>query len=468
MNTPALLGIEPRLVELARGRSASLRRRADLYTTPGMEDDHACGFTRDGRVAIVCVDGVIGFGRWWGCDTGALAAAIRSAADDPMTSTVLLDVHSPGGDVAGMSDLIAAVRYAKGKKRVCAVAHDVMASCAYWVSCLADEIAATPTALVGSIGAMVSAVDSSKAFEEAGLRMVVAASGKLKTTGMPGVPITPEQETELVEIAQAGFALFSADVAEGRRMKPEAIAALEAGVLDAARARAAGLVDQVAPFDDYLESLKSAASKNNLQNPEGAGTATAARRSVSPVANRKGSSMNIETLRQEHPDLVTQVETAALARAAQQPADFGTLDAAFGQADSAFVTEALRGRMTFAQAVGEYNKRQAARAEQLTTELTAAKAELEQLKAPPAPGAGARKAAKGEAPVAVNAAASGGGGAGQPDSFDAAVAAVAAEKGWSTRKPLELAQAKAEACKRYPALYEQHRADNFPRIAKSA
>src|SRR5262245_22245027 len=81
-----------------------------------------------------------------------LTAQLRDAVADPAVQTIVFDVDSPGGNVAGATEFSKEVRDAAAKKRVVAVANHLMASAAYWALAGATEIVATPSSLVGSIG----------------------------------------------------------------------------------------------------------------------------------------------------------------------------------------------------------------------------------------------------------------------------------------------------------------------------
>jgi ClpP class serine protease len=119
---------------------------------------------------------------------------VRQAAANPDVSAILLAIDSPGGTVAGTDDLARDVKAARRSKPVWAFIEDLGASAAYWVASQADAVYAnSPTALVGSIGTVMTVYDESKAAESVGVRPLVFSTGPLKATGEPGVPVTEEQ-----------------------------------------------------------------------------------------------------------------------------------------------------------------------------------------------------------------------------------------------------------------------------------
>ncbi|MFX8577776.1 S49 family peptidase, partial [Acinetobacter baumannii] len=72
---------------------------------------------------------------------------------------ILLDVDSPGGEVAGLAELAEFIAEAAKEKPIYAVANSLMASAAYWMSSGATRIYAAPNSAVGSIGVVTAHVD---------------------------------------------------------------------------------------------------------------------------------------------------------------------------------------------------------------------------------------------------------------------------------------------------------------------
>ena len=95
----------------------------------------------------------------------AVQAKIDAALSDRDVSSILLEMDSPGGSVAGAFDFADWLHAQKGRKRIIALAKDQMASAAYLIGSQADEVWMTQTAMVGSIGVMLVHVDRSKALD---------------------------------------------------------------------------------------------------------------------------------------------------------------------------------------------------------------------------------------------------------------------------------------------------------------
>lgn len=166
-------------------------------------------------IAVVPIGGVIArklsaFERGAGAvDTADIMNDLREAEADDEVRGILLDVDSPGGMVNGTPEL---AEFIGGlDKRVWAYTAGTMASAAYWLGSAAEQVFATKSASIGSIGVYLPWVDSSRAMAAQGLEVDLIKSGKYKGAGFPGTSLTPEMrahlQTEVDEIA-ADFRSF--------------------------------------------------------------------------------------------------------------------------------------------------------------------------------------------------------------------------------------------------------------------
>jgi signal peptide peptidase SppA len=195
-----------------------------------------------------------------GTSTVDVRRSVRSAANDPNVSGILLAIDSPGGTVAGTDDLAREVKAARRKKPTWAFVEDLGASAAYWVASQAGAIYAnSPTALVGSIGTVMTVYDESKAAESQGVRPLVFATGPLKGAGEPGTAITEEQSAYLQGIVNQTQAVFDGAVRSGRNLSAAELGAVRSGgVFLASEAQRLRLIDGIKSFDATLDALAAA------------------------------------------------------------------------------------------------------------------------------------------------------------------------------------------------------------------
>lgn len=221
-----------------------------------------CPYDVKDGVAVITVRGALAQrgGRFWcwswpGYDT--LAQDLGRALDDTNVRAVLFAIDSPGGVVAGCFDAVRAMRdrvEASGKP-VVAVADEHCYSAAYALACVADEIVVPQTGGVGSVGVIATMTSVSRMYAEAGIDVTVVTSGSEKADGHPALPLSKEAVTRAQERVTAFAEVFIGWVAERRGMKPEAVAALQAGIRMGEAAIAAGLADRSATLAATLAEL---------------------------------------------------------------------------------------------------------------------------------------------------------------------------------------------------------------------
>ena len=230
---------------------------------------------KTGRVAQISVVGSISrrssiWSEWFGgASVDGLIAALRNVAADPDVKTVLLNIDSPGGTVDGLPELAAEIRTLRESKHVVALANSLAASAAYWIASQADEIVATPEALIGSIGVFTLHVDWSAYNERVGIKPTYIAAGKYKTEANPDQPLDDEARDYLRTLVEEAYSLFVADVAKGRGVSAATVRSDygEGRVLTAKDAKAAGLIDRVAGYHETIARLTGVKAETDPSFP---------------------------------------------------------------------------------------------------------------------------------------------------------------------------------------------------------
>jgi signal peptide peptidase SppA len=217
-----------------------------------------------GNVAVIPVYGVIAprmnqFSEMSGGTTyESLSRRLQAAVADKGVRTILLDVDSPGGSVAGNTEFAREVMAARRIKPVVAQAQFTMASAAYQLAAAATEIVAAPSAQVGSIGTYSIHNDLSAALEQFGIKRTYISAGEGKVDGNETGPLSASAlERRLAAVNQA-YDMFVNTVVQGRgagmtadRVRNE----WKAHVYSAADAKANGMIDRVATLDETLARL---------------------------------------------------------------------------------------------------------------------------------------------------------------------------------------------------------------------
>lgn len=218
---------------------------------------------RGGTLAVIPVHGVITPRADLMSEASGLvslehvAAQVREAAADSTVKTIVLDIDSPGGSVAGCTECAEAVLAAREQKPVVAIAHFTMASAAYWIGAAATEIVAGPSSQVGSIGVFAIHNDISKALEQIGVNRTYISAGKDKLVGKETAPLSERDQSLIQKSVDQTYDRFTADVGRGRKVPASQVRSAygQGRTLSADEAIAEGMIDRVESFDDTLARL---------------------------------------------------------------------------------------------------------------------------------------------------------------------------------------------------------------------
>jgi signal peptide peptidase SppA len=125
---------------------------------------------------------------------------IEKAFALPRLKAVLLSINSPGGSPAQSELITRKINLLKKQKnvKVYAFIEDIAASGGYWLSCVADEVYALKSSIIGSIGVITQGFGFQDAMEKLGLQRRVYTSGKSKNFLDPFLP-TNEDDIEFLK-----------------------------------------------------------------------------------------------------------------------------------------------------------------------------------------------------------------------------------------------------------------------------
>jgi len=190
----------------------------------------------------------------------ALTAQLHEAMANEAVKTIIFDVDSPGGNVAGATEFAREVLKARVTKPIIAQAQYLMASAAYWPMSCATEIVAAPSAMVGSIGVYHIHEDVSEALAKLGVKRTIIAAGKYKAEGADGGPLTEEALAHIKGLADAAYAQFTDDISKGRGVKAAVVrnGYGQGRAVTADDALALGLVDRIGTLTETLARVMHA------------------------------------------------------------------------------------------------------------------------------------------------------------------------------------------------------------------
>ena len=242
----------------------------------------------DGGVAIIPVQGTL-VQRSSGLDAESgltsyarIGAEMRDALADDQIRAILMEIDSPGGEVAGLFDLADAIFQARDVKPVWAIANESAYSAAYAIASAAERIAMPRSAGAGSIGVVAMHMDQSAKDAKQGYVYTPVYAGARKIDGSEHFPLSDEARASLQAEVDRLYGLFASTVARNRGIDPDAVRATEAGWLNPQDAVAGGFADGIATFADTLAELERRAAP-----PNGIVGARAAARRVSTTRKRQ-------------------------------------------------------------------------------------------------------------------------------------------------------------------------------------
>jgi len=274
------LALEPGKAELIarvlgrwmQGRGVDIAPGLDPDDLPATAPDTGVGaeqplYDMVGSVAVVQVGGtLVNRGAWIGAQSGitsyqGLRRQFEAAAADDGVSAIALEIDSPGGEVAGLFDLCAAIRAVRAVKPVHAFIADQATSAAYGIAAQATGITVSRTGWAGHIGTVIVHADMTGALDRDGIAVTLIQSGARKTDGTDLAPLSDTARSWLQAEADAARSLLAEEIAAGRGPALDAAAALatEARIYTGRDAVSAGLADRVAdPLIAFRELVADA------------------------------------------------------------------------------------------------------------------------------------------------------------------------------------------------------------------
>lgn len=222
-------------------------------------DDRIFDISPDG-VAIIPIRGTLvqrnGLHPYSGM-TGydGIRAKFLAALDDPMVEAIVMDIDSPGGEVAGVFDLADMIFRARAARPVWAILNENACSAAYLLAAAAETVTVPRTGVAGSIGVIAVCYDFSRALDAGGITVNIIQHGKRKADGNQFQAMPKEARERFQADIDTLGALFETTVARYRGIPAADVRDMEAMTFLGAAAVEQGLVDSVAAPDEAFDAL---------------------------------------------------------------------------------------------------------------------------------------------------------------------------------------------------------------------
>lgn len=169
---------------------------------------------------------------------------------------IVLDIDSSGGEADGNFDLVDHIYNSRGKKRITAMIDSVGCSAAYSIASTADEIYATRTATVGSIGVLAVHVDKTEKIKKEGLSYHLVRGGDKKAVVTSVEPYSETMQSKLEENVSSLYKTFVDTVSRNRNISTDKILDTQADTFTSEKALTVGLIDGIKTSDALMSELR--------------------------------------------------------------------------------------------------------------------------------------------------------------------------------------------------------------------
>lgn len=248
--TTAPVAPRVQLVANVPGSGPQLGRMADY-----MLGQSAASLTA-GSVAVINLTGPLIRYSWWMPSTEDYRLVIETFLAMPEIVGIVLVTDSPGGQASGIADLYDTI--AGAEKPIIALVAGVAASAAYYAIAGAAEIWSSQASnQIGSIGAYITLLDASKAYEQEGYKLIEIYARVSGEKNGPYRAALAGDESPMQDMLDELVGFFHAAVRTGRgKALSDASATTVFAGADyfAQKAKELGLIDQIG-------TLKSAVAR---------------------------------------------------------------------------------------------------------------------------------------------------------------------------------------------------------------
>lgn len=268
---------------------------------------------REGSAVIPVVGPLFRYANIFTAISGAssyeiLAKDFNSALENPDVHSIILDIDSPGGEVNGCAEFASMIFEARGKKPIIAYASGDAASGAYWIASACDQIIASETSMLGSIG-VVAVYRGSK--DESVLEIVSSQSPYKRLD-----PSSKDGKSRLQSRIDDLATVFIESIAKHRGVDPPTVIKDFGGgdVFIGKNAINSGLADDIGSLEQIINE------HSNNQNPAKlrGSSFLALEDSTMTDKNHKteaseGQVLSLESLKADYPQLVEAIQTETIA-----------------------------------------------------------------------------------------------------------------------------------------------------------
>ena len=191
-------------------------------------------------------------------------------AEDISITHVVLMISSGGGEAYSCFSTAAYIKNTlkNSGKTLITYVDGLMASAAYAIGCISDEVVVNPDSQTGSIGVVVSLMDNSKELEMEGLKPVWVYAGDSKIPYAEDGSFKQEFLDDLQNSVNFTYNNFTRHVSEMRGISVEDIVKTQAKLFKSPDAISLGLADKQMTIFEFADYLASIVNTGEVELPE--------------------------------------------------------------------------------------------------------------------------------------------------------------------------------------------------------
>lgn len=219
-----------------------------------------------GTTAVIPVFGALvnRFNTTYGFITGYnyIKNAIATALADESVDSIILDINSGGGEVAGCFETVDYIKAARSQKEIHAVVDSSCYSAAYAIASACTSIKATPSSGIGSVGVVAMHASYEKMLENEGISVTFIKAGDHKVDGNPYEELSDSVKADMQKRIDATYQEFVSLVSVNRSLAVEDVVKTQAACYTAQEAKSIGLIDDVISVEGAVKLITEGRMSN--------------------------------------------------------------------------------------------------------------------------------------------------------------------------------------------------------------
>lgn len=219
-----------------------------------------------GTTAVIPVFGALvnRFNSTYGFITGYnyIKNAIATALADESVDSIILDINSGGGEVAGCFETVDYIKAARSQKEIHAVVDSSCYSAAYAIASACTSIKATPSSGIGSVGVVAMHASYEKMLENEGISVTFIKAGDHKVDGNPYEELSDSVKVDMQKRIDATYQEFVSLVSVNRSLAVEDVVKTQAACYTAQEAKSIGLIDDVISVEGAIKLITEGRMSN--------------------------------------------------------------------------------------------------------------------------------------------------------------------------------------------------------------